>query len=81
MIQRQKAIIYQVQDKKARVRVVVDPNSQSANIRNIQKALDEAEQRRLQWEARQPEIKAQKTAEALAASSLQSCLFEWQLEL
>ncbi|KAK5144199.1 hypothetical protein LTR04_001650 [Oleoguttula sp. CCFEE 6159] len=57
------------QDKQIRVRVTVDPNSQFADIDNIKKALDEAEQRRQQWQARQPEVEAQRVAEAISKAT------------
>jgi len=60
------AQLEELRGPKTRKRVVVDPNTKSANIDAIMKAMDEAAEQEARIKAREPEKEAKKTADELA---------------
>jgi hypothetical protein len=68
-----------LQHKKPKKRIMLNANTQFANIENIKKALDEAAAAKAHEATKDHEREAQKAAAEIAASSLQAMSFEWQL--
>jgi hypothetical protein len=62
-----------------RKKVVVDPNLLFANIETIKQTMDEMAEREAIWQARQPELKAKRTAIAVQNMQIETMMIEWQL--
>jgi hypothetical protein len=66
-------------NKKTKKRIPIDPNSRFANIEQIKKSMEEAEQLAAKQQAKEPELQAKKASEAALEAGLQACLFEFHI--
>ena len=77
-IQKQASQLKAFRDQEAKKRVAIDPNTLFANVEDIKRAQDEADELAECIKTRQPEIEAQKASEATIQATMQNYMFEWQ---
>ena len=80
-IQHQQTEIENLKSKKSWKKVAVNPNKKFVNIDDIKKAQEEAAASQMKKDAKKQELEAKKASEAIAAATLESMCFQWQLEL
>jgi transcriptional regulator len=78
IISKQNAQLQMFKIGKTKRKIAKDPNTRFANIEMVKKAMEEAELRKQQLQARMPELEAQKVSEAASKATFESHLFEWQ---
>jgi len=68
----------ELEDKRKKRKVPVDPNLQFVNIESIKQAMEEAALQEARIQARKPEEEAKSTTSALIAADMKQFMSEWQ---
>ncbi|KAG0644788.1 hypothetical protein HOY80DRAFT_1090377 [Tuber brumale] len=69
----------ELEDKRKKKKVSVDPNLQFVNIESIKQAMEEVAVQEARIQAKKPEEEARRTSSALVAADMQQFMSEWQV--
>lgn len=73
--------VEELESKRKMKKLTVDLNSQFANVENIKRAIEEAKAAEARAARRQPEEELKRVSRKLEQSNMESCMFEWQLDM
>jgi len=73
--------IKELESKRKKKKVAADLNSQFANVENIKLAIEEAKATEARAARRQPVEELRRVLRKLEESNIESCMFEWQLDM